>query len=286
LKFQQYVHDQTNGEVEVKIFPNGQLGGDRQETEAVALGTLQMTIPATAVLTTYSPKFGILDLPFVFKDVDATFAALDGELGADLDKYLLKVGLRNLGYGYNGARSITTGTKPIEEPADLKGIKMRVMESPVFIDMFKALDANPTPMSFGEVYTGLQQGTVDGQENSPSLVYSMKFNEVQKYYSLTNHVQGILAMLINEKFYNSLKPEHQKVVSEGARKFLVEAQRQMELDDTSLFLEKLADAGLIINEITPENHQKFVAAMNPLYAKYKKTLGQDMFNLVDKYNSN
>ena len=143
-------------------------------------------------------------MPFIFKDVKSAFAALDGEVGKTLDAFLTPVGLKNLGYAYNGARSMTNSKRPINEPADLKGIKMRVMESPVFIDMFKTLGANPTPMSFGEVFTGLQQGTVDAQENSPSLVFSMKFNEVQKYYSLTNHVQGILAILINEKFFNGL----------------------------------------------------------------------------------
>lgn len=284
LEFKKYVEEQSNGKMVVEIYPNGQLGGDRQETEAVALGTLQMTIPATSVLTTYNPKFGILDMPFIFKDVNAAFAALDGEVGKNLDTYLTTVGIKNLGYSYNGARSITTGVRPINEPSDLKGIKMRVMESPVFIDMFKTFGANPTPMSFGEVFTGLQQGTVDGQENSPSLVYTMKFNEVQKYYSLTNHVQGILAILINDKFFNSLPENQQKIVSVGARKYLVERQRQMELDDTAMFLQKLKDSGLIINDITPENHQKFVHALKPMYAKYEKNIGQDMFDMVARYN--
>lgn len=284
LEFKKYVEEKSAGKLTVEIYPNGQLGGDRQETEAVALGTLQMTIPATSVLTTYSPKFGILDMPFIFKDVNAAFAALDGEIGASLDSYLTPVGLKNLGYSYNGARSITNSKNPINEPADLEGIKMRVMESPVFIDMFKALNANPTPMSFGEVFTGLQQGTVDGQENSPSLVYSMKFNEVQKYYSMTNHVQGILANLINEDFFNNLSEEHQKIVSDGARMYLVERQRQMELDDTAMFLQKLEDSGLIINEISPENHQKFVDALQPMYEKYTEKIGNDMFEVVAKYN--
>jgi len=284
VKFKQYVEEQSAGKIAVEIYPNGQLGGDRQETEAVALGTLQITIPATSVLTTYNPKFGILDMPFIFKDVKSAFAALDGEVGKTLDAFLTPVGLKNLGYAYNGSRSMTNSKRPINEPADLKGIKMRVMESPVFIDMFKTLGANPTPMSFGEVFTGLQQGTVDAQENSPSLVFSMKFNEVQKYYSLTNHVQGILAILINEKFFNSLPAEQQKIVSEGARKYLIEGQRQMELDDTAMFLQKLKDSGLVINEITPENHKKFVDTLKPMYEKYNQKIGQDMFDKVAKYN--
>lgn len=284
VEFKKYVEEQSGGKITVEIYPNGQLGGDRQMVESVALNTIQMTIPSTSVLTTYTPKFGVLDMPFIFKDEQAAFAALDGEVGKTLDAFLPPVGLKNLGYNYNGARNISNNVKPINEPADLKGIKMRVMESPVFIDLFKALGANPTPMSFGEVFTALQQGTVDAQENSASLVYSMKFNEVQKYYSITGHVQGILAVVINDKFFNGLPADQQKIVQEGARKYLIEGQRQMEIDDTSMFIKKLADSGMIINEITPENHQKFVDALKPMYEKYSKEIGQDMFDMVAKYN--
>lgn len=284
VEFKKYVEEQSGGTISVEIYPNGQLGGDRQMLESVALGTIQMTIPSTSVLTTYDPQFGALDMPFIFNDVETAFKALDGDVGQKLDAILPTVGLKNLGYSYNGARSMSNNVHPINEPKDLAGIKMRVMESPVFIDLFKALGANPTPMSFGEVFTALQQGTVDAQENSPSLVYSMKFNEVQKYYSLTGHVQGILANVINDKFFTSLSEEQQKIVQEGATKFLVQGQRQMEIDDTAMFLTKLADGGMIINEITPENHQKFVEALKPMYEKYSKEIGQDMFDMIAKHN--
>lgn len=284
VEFKDYVEKESNGSVTVEIYPNAQLGGDRQMIESVTLNTIQMTIPATSVLTTYSPKFGVLDMPFVFNDEKAAFAALDGEVGQTLDALLPAVGLKNLGYGYNGARHISNNVKPINEPSDLKDIKMRVMESPVFIDLFNTLGANATPMSFGEVFTALQQGTVDAQENSASLVYSMKFNEVQKYYSTTGHVQGILAMIINDEFFNSMSANQQKIVSEGARTFLVEGQRQKEVDDTAKFMKLLADGGMIINEVSPENHAKFVETLKPMYEKYSKEIGQDMFDMVNKYN--
>lgn len=284
VEFKDYVEAQSGGNITVEIYPNGQLGNDRQMVEAVTLGTIQLTIPATSVLTTYDQKFGVLDMPFVFNDADTAFKALDGDLGKTLDAILPTVGLMNLGYGYNGARSMSNNVHPINEPKDLKGMKMRVMESPVFIDLFKTLGANPTPMAFGEVYTGLQQGTVEAQENSPSLVYSMKFNEVQKYYSLTGHVQGILAYIVNKDWFEALAADQQKIVTEGARKFLVESQRQKELDDTAMFLDKLAAGGMIINEITPENHQKFVDALKPMYETYSEKIGKDMFDIVAKYN--
>ncbi len=280
LAFKKYVEKESKGSLEVQIFPNGQLGGDLQLTEAVALGTLQIAVPATAVLTAYDPVFGLLDLPFIFKDVDSGFAVLDGELGLKLNEKLMAVGLKNLGYSYNGARCMSNNVRPINEPADLDGIKMRVMESPVFIDMFKYLGANPTPMSFGEVFTGLQQGTIDGQENAPALVYASRFNEVQKYYSLTNHVQSYLVNVMNMDFFDSLSAEQQEIVLSGAKKYLISAQRTDEINDNIETVEKLIKTGMKVNEITPENMEKFIAALKPLHEKYKKQFGEEWFVLL------
>lgn len=284
VAFKEYVEKTSNGQIKVEIYPNGQLGGDLQLVESVALGTLQIAIPSTAVLTSYDPVFGVLDLPFVFKSADAGFKALDADLGAALDAKLTPVGLMNLGYSYNGARSMSNNVRPINEPSDLKGIKMRVMESPVFIDMFKYLGSNPTPMSFGEVFTGLQQGTVDGQENAPALVYSSKFYEVQKFYSLTGHVQSYLANVMNVDFFNKLSPEQQKIIKEGAKLFLIDAQRIDETNDNIKTVDKLKEAGMQINEITPENLQKFMDALKPMHEKYKEQFGQNWFDMISKYN--
>ncbi|MGE5632280.1 MAG: DctP family TRAP transporter solute-binding subunit [Caulobacteraceae bacterium] len=284
LEFEKYVEEQSNGRVDVQIYANGQLGGDRQMTEGVALGTIQMTLPATSVLTTYSPRFGVLDMPFIFKNEQAGFKALDGEVGAMFNKILESKGLYNLGYNYNGARHMTNSKRAINEPNDLKGLKMRVMESPVYIDLFKYLGANATPMSFGEVFTALQQGTVDGQENPVSLIYAMKFHEAQKYLSLTGHTYSYLAVLINDKFYKGLPEDIRKIVTDGAQKYLIDYQRNLEISDTDKYLSKLKEAGIQVNEITPENHEKFVEAVKPMYEKYKAEIGQDMFDLVEKYN--
>ncbi|SCZ78152.1 DctP family TRAP transporter solute-binding subunit [Acidaminobacter hydrogenoformans] len=285
VAFKDYVEKESGGTIEVQLFPNGQLGGDLQLTEAVALNTVQIAIPSTAVLTAYDPIFGLLDLPFIFKDVRAGFNALDGDLGKKLDEKLAPVGLMNLGYSYNGARSMSNNVRPINEPKDLEGIKMRVMESPVFIDMFKYLGANPTPMSFGEVFTGLQQGTVDGQENAPALVYASKFYEVQEFYSLTSHVQSYLANVMNADFFNGLSEDQQKVVMEGARKFLVEAEREDEINDNIETVDKLKEAGMTVNEISAENMQKFMDALVPMHDKYKAEFGQEWFDLIEQYNN-
>jgi TRAP-type C4-dicarboxylate transport system substrate-binding protein len=160
---------------------------------------------------------------------------------------------------------------------------MRVMESPVFIDMFKYLGSNATPMSFSELFTGLQQKTVDGQENPASLIYASKFQEVQKYLSQTEHVYSICANLINADFYNGLTDEQKAIVNEGAKQFLVDWQISQESNDNQKFIDMLKEAGMEVNEVTPENKQKFIDAVTPMYDKYKKELGTEIFDIIEPY---
>lgn len=284
VKFKEYVEKESGGSLKVEIYPNGILGGDVQMTEAVALGTLQMALPSTSVLVMYSPMFGALDMPFMFNNVDKAFEGLNGgPIGEKLDAELEKVGIHNVGYNFNGIRNMTNNVRPINEPADLKGIKMRVMESPVFIDLFKYLGSNATPMSFGELFTGLQQKTVDGQENPASLIYASKFQEVQKYISLTEHVYSFCANIMNKDFYDSLTDEQKKVVDDGAKQFLVDAQIKAEVSDNQKFVDMLKDAGMGVNTITPENKQKFIDAVAPMYEKYQNELGKEIFDIIDPY---
>ncbi|MGI6686587.1 MAG: DctP family TRAP transporter solute-binding subunit [Bacillota bacterium] len=283
LEFEKYVEEQSKGAVDVQIFPNGTMGNDEQMTQAVILGTIHMTMPATSALTTYNAKFGIGDMPFLFKDTESAFNAMDGELGDELDK-LLPAELYNFGYNFNGVRNCSNSKRPINEPKDLEGIKMRVMNSPVYIDLFKYLGANPTPVNFTEVFTALQQGTVDGQENAASLTYAMKFHEVQKYYSLTGHTYSFLPVLINKAFYEGLPEDIQKIIADGAQQYLIDYQRQLEVNDNDEYIQKIKDAGVEVNEITPENHEKFVEALKPMYEKYEKEFGKELFDIAAKYN--
>lgn len=284
LKFKEEVETKSNGSILVKLHPNGALGGDVQLTESVAMGTLDMALPATSVLVTYSSKFGILDMPYLFSNTDNAFSAMDGEVGDYFNDVLETVGIKNLGFSYNGLRSTTNNVRPINEPADLKGLKVRVMESPVFIDFFETLGANATPMSFSELFTGLQQGTVEAQENPPSLIYANKFYEVQKYLSLTEHVNNFLAFIINKEVFDSLSTEQQDIITKAANNY-VALQREMELQDTAKYVELLAtDGGVEVNEISDENKQKFRDALEPMYEKYLDEFGQDLFELAEKYN--
>ena len=195
-------------------------------------------LPSTSVLTTYSNEFGVLDMPYLFTSSQFAFDALDGEVGEYFNKKLEENGIINLGYSYNGPRSTTSNVKPIEKPEDLKGLKMRVMESPIFIDYYKTLEANPTPMSFTELYTGLQQGTVEAQENPPSLTFANKFYEVQKYSSIDEHVHNFLAFIMNKAKYDSLTSEQQQLLVDATKEY-VSSQRKMELEDNEKAIKTL-----------------------------------------------
>jgi len=186
--FKKYVEEQSEGRIKVELYPNAQLGGDREMAEAVQVGILQIALPVVSVTSSFEKSFNVVEMPYLFTTRESAFKALDGDLGQELDRRLLKTGMMNLGYYENGFRHITNNKGPIHSPADLKGVKIRTMEVPPHITFFKKLGANPTPMSFGELYTALQQGTVDAQENPLAIINESRLYEVQKYISLTGHV--------------------------------------------------------------------------------------------------
>ena len=284
LIFKEEVEEASKGSIKIEIYPNGALGGDVQLTESVAMGTIDMALPSTSVLTSYTDNFGILDMPYLFISSEAAFNAMDGKMGEYFNEALKSSGLVNLGYTYNGPRSITNSVREVKKPEDLKGIKVRVMESPVFIDFFRTLGANPTPMSFTEVYTALQQGAVEAQENPPSLIFANKFYEVQKFLSITEHVHNFLAFIMNAEKFNSLSDEQKAILQEKAKKY-IENQRKMELEDNNKYIELLGTEGkLKVNILTADEKEEFKKALQPMYDKYKKNFGDDLFKIADEYN--
>jgi tripartite ATP-independent transporter DctP family solute receptor len=282
LQFKEDVETKTEGRISVSIFPNSELGGDEELCESVAMGTIQMALPSTSVLTAYKDEIGILDMPYLFKDAQSAFDALDGELGAQIDEWISGNGFVSLGYLYNGPRCTTNSVRPIYTPADLSGMKIRVMNSPVFITMYETLGANATPMSFSELFTGLQQNVVEGQENPPTLIYASGFQQVQKYLTLDNHVHNFLPILTNEAWLNSLSDEDQAILKECAAT-MVENQRRIELEDNETIVAKLEAEGMEVNELTDEQYEAFVEAVQPMYDQYKAKWGSEIFDLATSY---
>lgn len=281
--FKKEVEEKTDGKIKVEIFPNAQLGGDRQQIEAVSLGSLEMCVPGGPVVSGFYEEYMIFDLPFLFDSREAAYAAWDGELGDRVSEGLESQNIVNLGYGENGLRHITNNERPIYTPEDMKGIKIRVMENPIHITTFKALGANPTPISYGELFTALQQKTVDAQETPAAIIYSSKFYEVQKYLTLDGHMFANCPYLINKDFYESLSPEHQEIIAEATRNTL-ELQRKTLAEEEKEYLEKLAEEGMEINEINEEQRQMFVEAVKPAYDQFEEQFGSELIDLAKTYN--
>ena len=284
LAFKDYVEKQTDGRVTVNILPNGQYGGDADSMEAVAQGTLQMTICVTSVLTSYNDDFMVLDLPFIWDSREAFYYALDNELGTALNATLTEKGLIGLGYNDNGLRQMTNNVRPITSLADFKGIKFRTMESPVFIKMFELLGANPVPMSFSELYTALQQGTVDGEENGAALVLASNFQEVQKYMSITNHVYSSNAIIANADWFNGLSVEDQKIIKDGVTEGCVNTQRGIESSSDADAIAALEAAGMKINVVSEEAMAEMRKAVTPMYDEYKAKVSAELFDDIDIAN--
>ena len=271
----------SKGKIKVELYPNAQLGGDRELCEGVQMGTIQMAIPSTSALAGFDKRIQVLDLPYLFTTRKAAFDAVDGELGQKLNTYLSKKGFEVLGYQENGFRHVTNSKRPIKTPADLKGLKIRTMENPMHIAFFKELGANPTPMSWGELYTALQQGTVDAEENPYAMIDDGKFYEVQKYVSETGHVFSYEILIANKKFMDKLPADLRKVVVDAAHKAIMTQRASLEKEEAA-FKAKVTKAGLTANELTPEQKKPFVDATKKVYAQFENELGKEIMDIARK----
>jgi len=283
LKFAEYVAEKSGGVLQVEVYPNGELGDDSDVVESIALGTVQMTVPGSALFTAYDERFAVMNLPYLFASKEQMDAAFTGEFGDMVGEWLEEYGFVNLGYQYDGARSMSNNVRPIYSPTDMAGIKFRVMDSALYIDMFKMMGANPTPMGYGEVYTGLQQGVIDGQDNGPSLTYTSKFNEVQKYYSITQHVYANCPIIIGADFFYGLDEEYQNIIREGADMYLEKWNREKNSEAEQGYIELIADGGTAVNYLDEEGIKAFQASVKPLYDMYREKLGDEVMDKVMEY---
>lgn len=268
VKFKELVEARTKGDVEIRIFPNKQLGGKETDLiNMVQMGTIGLATITCGPITTFDPLFGILDMPFLFTSSAQAYKVLDGPIGERFLNSLAKVNIKGLAFGERGFRNVSNNVRPIVQPADLQGIKIRVMESPIYIDLFKALGANPLPMGWGEVYTALQQGTIDAQENPPWVLWAFKIYEVQKFYSLTGHSYAGNVIMMHKKLYDGFDPKIQKILVEAAKEASA-YERKVNNDGEADILKKLAEKGMKIND---PDRKPFQVKCQPVYEDaYKK----------------
>ncbi len=211
------VEKRTNGRYKIQTFYSGSLGGERESIEAVQLGTQELTLTSTGPVPNFVPAARILDIPFLFRDKAHARAVLDGPIGQDMLKEFESKGFKALAWAENGVRHMTNSKRPVNAPDDLKGLKMRTMENPVHVAAYKGFGIITTPMAFPEVFTALQQGTVDGQENPLSVIMAAKFEQVQKHLSLTGHVYSPAIFLMNKAAFDKMTPADQQAFLEAAK---------------------------------------------------------------------
>ena len=269
--FAKEVEKRTNGRYKVETFYSGSLGGERESVEAVQLGTQALTFTSTGPVPNFVPETKILDIPFLFRDKAHARAVLDGPIGDDLLKKFEARGFKALAWGENGIRHMTNSKREVKAPDDLKGLKMRTMENPVHIAAYKGLGIVTTPMAFPEVFTALQQGTVDGQENPLSVIMAAKFDQVQKYLTLTGHVYSPGIFLMAKAEFDKLKPEDKTAFLEAA-KAGVKANRDRVDDDDAKGVAELRTRGMTVLE-SPDK-TKFVEKLAPVYEQFEKQFGK------------
>ena len=268
--FAQEVEKRTAGRYKVQTFYDGSLGGERESIEAVQLGTLDLTLTSSGPIPNFVPEAKILDVPFLFRDKPHARAVLDGPIGQQMLTKFNAKGFTALAWAENGFRHMTNNKRAVNTPDDLKGLKMRTMENPVHIAAYKGLGIITTPMAFPEVFTALQQGTVDGQENPLSVIMASKFDQVQKHLSLTGHVYSPCIFLMNKGLFDKLSAADKTAFVEAAKEGAKANRARVDSDDAKGVAE-LRSKGMSVIEV---DKSKFVAALTPVNAEFEKQFGK------------
>ena len=270
-KFVDVVDKKSGGKIKIKIFPNGTLGGEQQVAAAMQGGTIEISMMSPAQIVGTVKEFVVLDFPFSFANEAQADAVLDGPFGKKLMDYMPAKGWVGLGFMEQGYRSISNSKRPINKLEDIKGLKIRTILNPLYVDMLNAMGANAVPMPFPELYTALEMKTVDGQENPETSVDASKFYEVQKYFSGTRHIYNPQMLMVSKKFWDSLSADEKKIFEEA----LVEArdtQRKAARAMTAKSRKVLTDHGMALNEIAPAELERMKAAVKPVTDKYAAQL--------------
>lgn len=258
--------EKSGGKLKINIYPSGQLGSEQQCVELLQIGSLAITKVSAGVMESFTRKYKVLGLPYVFASKEHSFKVFDGEIGRELLLGTEEFWIRGLSFYDAGFRSFYTIDKPINTPEDLSGLKIRVMKSQTAMEMVTALGGSPTPISWGELYTALQSGVVDGAENNPPSLYTSHHYEVCKYYTLDEHTCVPDVLIISSKVWKSLSPQEQKWLQEAADES-VPVQRKYWAESVEESLRIVQEAGVIINH---PDKSKFADKVQDLLDEYKK----------------
>lgn len=278
--FAKEVEKRTGGRYKVQTFYSGSLGGERESIEAVQLGTQELAFSSSGPVPNFVPETKILDVPFLFRDKAHARAVLDGPIGQDLLTKFDAKGFKALAWAENGFRHMTNSKRDVKSPEDLKGLKMRTMENPVHIAAYKGFGIITTPMAFPEVFTALQQGTVDGQENPLPVIISAKFDQVQKHLSLTGHVYSPCILLMNKASFDKLSAADKQAFLDAAKESAKANRARVDEDDAKGVADLRAKGMTVIDNV---DKAKFVAALAPVNAQFEKEFGKPNLDKIRDY---
>ena len=277
-KFAELVAAKSGGKMKVNVFPGGTLGGDAANVSALQGGTLEFVALNSGILASQVKDFEVYDFPFIFANAQEADAIVDGPFGQKLHAKLADKGIVGLAYYELGFREITNSKRPIVTVEDIAGLKLRVIPNAINVDWVKALGANPRPMAFPEVYAGLEQKAIDGQENPFSVILANKFYEVQKYLAVTNHQYNPQSLIMSKKVWDTLTADQQKIIQEAA----VEAtkyERQVNRDAAAGQLADLKKAGMQVSEFSPAEQAKLREKFKPVIDKHGAAIAATVTDL-------
>ncbi len=278
--FAELVKKKSEGKMIVEVYPNSILGGNREMLEALKLGTLGMVTPSVASIAGITDKALLFDLPYLFKDNESAEAVLAGEVGRQVLKDMDGSGIIGLTWWFQGWRQITTRDREVHAPADLKGLKIRVMDNPLHISHFNSIGAYAVPMAYSEVFTALQQGVIDGQENPYTNIKMSGFSEVQKYIIETRHIYDPAPVLFSNAVWNKMNPQQQQIIKESIEEATVwQIKHAGEQDEKTK--RELIDSGKVkVIELTESERAAFREAAQPVYKQWEEKIGKELIKKV------
>lgn len=281
--FADLVKERTGGKITVKVYPSDSIsaGNQAKGIEMLMSGSADMTFHSNLIYSVVDERFNVISLPWLFDDYEDVDSTLAGDAGEAINEILDEKRIVGLGFAQNGFRQVTNGKREIKEVSDLEGLKIRVNNSKMQISLFQAMGADPLNMNFPEVFTALQQGAIDGQETPVDIIYSAKFQEVQKYISLWGYIYDSFIMGINKEKMESFSPELQQIIRDAADE-ACEYQRTMVREKEVEQLKEFKEAGMVITQKEDMNIDSFKKAAESIYEEYEPIIGKDLIELFQK----
>jgi tripartite ATP-independent transporter DctP family solute receptor len=251
--------------------------------EQLSMGSVNLVLPGSTLLTSYDKRFGIWDIPFLFTSYEAIDTALAGDLGQQWDSWMDEYGYHSFGIIPTGFRGLSNSKHEVKTADDMKGLKIRVMDSSTYVDTFNALGANTVTMNYSDVYSALQQGVIDGQDNPAEFTVSAGFYELQDYYTRLNHVMCMMPVFTSTDYYDGLSDDQRAAIDQGVSE-MVASLTQTFRDNEDGFVKEMADSGVQITELTDEEMQTFVDKVGSVHDNFRKDLGDELFDLCLSYS--